>query len=62
MGETGEVGKLVMPSRESAEFRELREEMETSLFLRRRVAFREENMSGEELAVEMRLMAGRAIS
>lgn len=49
MGETGERAGEVRPaaSRSSAEFQELREELERLLFFLRREAFREENMLGE---------------
>ena len=65
MGEMGEGEPREAASRSSAEFQELREEMEGLLFLRRREALRDENMLvevGEELGMEMMLMAGRGFS
>jgi hypothetical protein len=62
MGETGETGALglLTSSRSSAEFQELREEeVERLLFLRRREAFREENMPDDEgEGVERSLIPG----
>jgi hypothetical protein len=58
MGETGEGARAA--SRSSAEFQELREEVERLLFLRRREAFREENMLVDVgLGVERRVIPGR---
>ena len=60
MGEMGEGEERVPASRSSAEFQELREEVERLLFLRRREAFREENMP-DDVGVERRVIPGREI-